>query len=157
MGAALVIFSFLTVWELTFSLPAATFAGCLNLFGKTCQQAENIEIRFKNPFLSIFNQMFRQRHVDIEPLHHPRSADAVFHFRFGVRYLQVPQSAGQSFRAVVVVVAVVDRRHARRSNRREIRRPVRGRLRRTESRWRFVGHSRRFIASSGKFDRRACS
>lgn len=33
MGAMLVPLSFLTVWEMTFSLPAATFAGLLILFG----------------------------------------------------------------------------------------------------------------------------
>ena len=33
MGAALVPFSFLTVWEMTFALPAATFAGLLCLLG----------------------------------------------------------------------------------------------------------------------------
>ena len=33
MGAMLVPFSFLTVWEMTFSLPAATYAGVLILLG----------------------------------------------------------------------------------------------------------------------------
>lgn len=38
MGALLVPLSFLTVWEMTFSLPASTFAGLLILLGITKTQ-----------------------------------------------------------------------------------------------------------------------
>lgn len=92
MGALLVPFSFLTIWEMTFSLPAATLAGLLNLLGNS-RCLKNIK-----SILSFIINIIRSRNVDIESLYSTRSSDAVFHIYFGLYDGEILQSTSSVFK-----------------------------------------------------------
>lgn len=103
LGAALVPFTFLTVWELTASLNAAAIAGSLVLFGKphphsvlgTFQlhlfmpnQSNDSSATYQ---LSQLCDVFRCGAADAEPIHLVGPRPSVFHLGSHVLHGQVPE------------------------------------------------------------------
>ena len=81
MGAAVVPLLFLTVWQMTASLPASAFTAIFLIFGKFSPR----HLHF-SPYLIGYH---RQRHGDNQPLHPSRSINVVFHRRNCLRYDEV--------------------------------------------------------------------